>query len=259
MTCSGTFTRRANDGLVQHSGILCADVDAIPPTRLVESTILYPEGSPGWAGDPGKLWNKVEAGEKRQDAQLAREFVLAVPVELSSSEQFQLAVEWSQKELVAKGMVAEVSLHHPKSRTNPHVHVLCTMRKFDGEKFSEKKSREWNDVALLAHQRESWAEAVNAALEKAGRTERVDHRSLKDRGIDRLPEPKIGVAATAMKRRGVLPDPERFRVVRWVKSLNEVRQAARETVMDTWRMLLASRSPGHDNGPTPQKGPDISR
>jgi hypothetical protein len=133
------------------------------------------------------------------------------------------------------------------------------MRKFDGEKFSEKKSREWNDVALLAHQRESWAEAVNAALEKAGRTERVDHRSLKDRGIDRLPEPKIGVAATAMKRRGVLPDPERFRVVRWVKSLNEVRQAARETVMDTWRMLLASRSPGHDNGPTPQKGPDISR
>ena len=91
----------------------------------------------------------------------------------------------------------------------------------DGEKFSAKKPREWNDVGLLVKQRESWADAVNAALEKAGRDERVDHRSLKDRGIDRAPEPKIGVAATAMKRKGVLEDPERFKAVRKVKLLNE--------------------------------------
>jgi hypothetical protein len=78
-------------------------------------------------------------------------------------------------------------------------------------------------VSLLVKQRESWAAAVNTALEKAGRNERVDHRSLKDRGIDRAPEPKIGVAATAMKRRGVENDPERFQFARRVKLLNEVR------------------------------------
>ncbi len=55
--------------------------------------------------------------------------------------------------------------------------------------------------ALKVKQRQSWADAVNAALEKAGRDERVDHRSLKDRGMDALPQPKIGVAATAMKRK----------------------------------------------------------
>jgi len=190
---------------------------------VVNSTILAPEGAPAWTNDPGQLWNIVEAGEKRVDAQLAREFILAVPPELSAAAQFQTAVDWAKKELVTSGMVAEISLHHPVRGTNPHVHILCTMRKIDGEKFSVKKSREWNDVGILAKQRESWANAVNAALEKAGRNERVDHRSLKDRGIDRTPEPKIGVAATAMKRRGILDDPERFQAVRLVKMLNAVR------------------------------------
>jgi hypothetical protein len=49
----------------------------------------------------------------------------------------------------------------------------------------------------------------------------VDHRTLKAQGIDREPQPKIGVAATAMQRKGVEPDPERFKVVRQVKISNE--------------------------------------
>ena len=194
---------------------------------VIQSDILAPEGAPGWAHDPGQLWNKVEAGEKRVDAQLAREFILAVPPELSADAQFQTAVDWAKKELVTSGMIAEVSLHHTKSGKNPHVHILCTMRKLDGEKFSPKKPREWNDVALLVKQRQSWADAVNAALEKAGRDERVDHRSLKDQGIDREPMPKIGVAATAMKRKGIDEDPVRFQVVRSVQIMNEIRPLMR--------------------------------
>lgn len=188
---------------------------------VIETMILAPEGAPAWATNSGELWNRVEAGEKRADAQLAREFVLALPKELSADEQFQTAVDWAKKELVTSGMIAEVSLHHDKAGRNPHVHILCTMRKLDGERFNAKKSREWNDLGVLAKQRESWAAAVNAALEKAGRPERVDHRSLKDQGIDRLPEPKIGVAATAMKRKGVLEDSERFKLVRKIKLINE--------------------------------------
>jgi hypothetical protein len=129
-------------------------------------------------------------------------------------------------------------------------------------------------------------------LEKAGRPERVDHRSLKDRGIDRIPEPKIGKEAMGLKKRDVVKDPERFQLVRWVKSLNAVRpwaraiekagevhqqgagktwwerslifasqarQAVRETVMDTWQALLHSRQPGGQDIPPPGRGPDISR
>ena len=251
---------------------------------VVETAIVGPDNAPGWVHDPGQLWNKVEAGEKRKDAQLAREFILAVPKELSAEAQFQTALDWAKKELVASGMITEISLHHSKSGKNPHVHVLCTMRKLDGGNFSAKKPREWNDVKLLLHQRESWADAVNAALEKAGRDERVDHRSLKDRGIDRVPEPKIGVAATAMKRKGVLEDPERFKAVRKVKLLNDampfiraiqqhghiqhygmgasrfwdktaflmsrVRDQAKQAVKKTWQKLFDSRR---------DKRPDIER
>ena len=154
---------------------------------VIASTILAPDGAPAWTTDSNQLWNAGEAGEKRVDAQCAREFILAVPPELPADAQFQTAVGWAQTHLVNSGMVAEVSLHHTRTGKNPHVHILATMRRLDGDTFSSKKATEWNDVGLLVKQRESWAEAVNAALEKAGRTERVDHRSLKDRGIDREP------------------------------------------------------------------------
>ena len=258
---------------------------------VVETTLLYPENAPAWARDPNLLWNKVEASEKRKDAQLAREFILAVPPELSPKEQFQCAVDWVEKDLVSRGMVAEVSLHHPKSGTNPHVHVLCTLRKLDDDHFSAHKTREWNEQPLLCHWRESWCNAANAALEKAGRPERVDHRSLKDRGIDRIPEPKMGKAATAMKRRG--EDSERFNLWRRVKMLNEVRpwaraierlgevqqsgagkswwersmvlmeetpKAVRDAILDTWNTLIHARLPGRDaNIPTPDRDMDHSR
>jgi hypothetical protein len=264
---------------------------------VVESVILRPEHSPEWTAHTASLWNAVELGEKRKDAQLSREFILAVPRELSTKEQFQAAVEWAQSELVSKGMIAEVSLHNPKSGKNPHVHILATMRTIDGEKFSAKKPREWNDKGLLVHWRESWCKAENDALEKAGRPERVDHRSLKDRGIDRIPEPKIGKEAMGMKERGVVEDPERFKLWRWVKSLNiarpwlrgiektgevpqqgigktwlersmffasQTRQMVRDAVMDTWTKLIQSRQPGgpgipgHEIPPK-DRGPEMSR
>lgn len=57
---------------------------------VVATTILTPEGAPEWAGESGQLWNRVEAGEKRVDAQLAREFILSVPPELNPEAQFAL-------------------------------------------------------------------------------------------------------------------------------------------------------------------------
>ena len=189
---------------------------------IVESVILRPENAPKFCDDTARLWNEVERSENRKDARLAREFILSLPRELSPKENFQLAVEWSQSHLVSKGMVVEVSLHNPKGGTNPHAHVLCTMRTIEGDKFSAKKPREWNDVEVLMEWRESWGKAVNAALEKAGRQERVDHRSLADRGIDRIPEPKLG-KAKGMKDRGAVEDPERFKLWRYVKSLNFIK------------------------------------
>lgn len=262
---------------------------------IVESVILRPEHSPEWSAQTATLWNTVEQSEKRKDARLSREFVLAVPKELDADQQMALATGWAQKELVGKGMVAEVSLHHPKGGKNPHVHILTTLRTIEGETFSAKKPREWNEKAQLHDWRESWCHAENAALEKAGRPERVDHRSLKDRGIDRIPEPKIGKEAMGLKKRGVVADPERFQFWRKVKMLNETRpwaraierlgevqqqgmgatwwerslvmtkevgRTVRDAIRDTWAELIRSKMAGQDlSGPAPDRdqGMDMSR
>jgi ATP-dependent exoDNAse (exonuclease V) alpha subunit len=263
---------------------------------VVASAILRPENSPEWTAHTASLWNAVELHEKRKDAQLSREFILAIPKELSSEEQFQLSVGWAQSELVNKGMIAEVSLHKPKTGSNVHVHILCTMRTLEGDRFSAKKPREWNDKGLLVHWRESWEGAVNAALEKAGRPERVDHRSLKDRGLDVIPQPKIGKEAMGLKKRGVVADPKRVQLVRYIKSLNFARpwaraiekagevyqqgvgktwwersllfasqagEAVKETVMDAWSKLVNTRMRGrvplgHDIPPRDRQ-PDLGR
>jgi ATP-dependent exoDNAse (exonuclease V) alpha subunit len=189
---------------------------------VIKSKIVAPEGAPGWVFNSGKLWNRVEAKEKRYDAQLAREFVLAVPPELTAEQQFELATNWVKKELVREGMVAEISLHHPKSGTNPHVHILTTMRKLDGDDFADKKSREWNTKQTLQHWRESWCDAENIALAAAGRPERVDHRSLKARGIEREPQPKIGPGGKEMAEKGNQAATERLQLVEDIKMKNEV-------------------------------------
>src|SRR5262249_24306119 len=153
----------------------------------------------------------------------AREFGLALPVELGRQEQIGLARSWCKGELASKGFVADMALHRSKDGKNPHAHVLCTLRPVEGDGFGKKPdtSGQFNGRGSvgkgakgeLEAWRASWETYCNRALEAAGSDARVDHRSLKDRGIDRIPQPKIGVDATAMKRKGLEPDPQRVRLV----------------------------------------------
>lgn len=47
------------------------------------SLTLAPDNAPAWASDPAQLWANVETIEKRKDAQLCREFDIALPRELT--------------------------------------------------------------------------------------------------------------------------------------------------------------------------------
>lgn len=186
---------------------------------VVSAEILLPENAPAWAHDRAQLWNAVEAVETRKNSQLAREIELALPNELTEAEARDLALSWAQDELVSRGMVADVCIHDPEpapgAPRNRHAHILCTTRRFDGDAWAKGKARDWNDKALLQHWRESWADAQNTALEAAGSSARVDHRTLAaqreealDAGdaplaaqFDRPPEPVLGVAAGAVEKR----------------------------------------------------------
>lgn len=162
--------------------------------------IMAPANAPAWMNDRAKLWNAVEAVEKRKDSQVCREVEVALPVELNIEQQRELVRSFVKSQFVDSGMVADIAIHHAKSK-NPHAHILLTMRDIGPEGFGQK-NRSWNDKALLGNWRESWATQTNQALEKAGQSERIDHRTLKAQGIDRDPTIHLGHLASAIERRG---------------------------------------------------------
>src|SRR6516162_10816187 len=93
---------------------------------VIHPEILAPEGAPQWVHDRELLWNAVEAGEKRRDAQVAREVEFALPEELNRAEAIALAREFVEREFVSRGMVADLNVHWDQG--NPHAHVMLTMR-----------------------------------------------------------------------------------------------------------------------------------
>lgn len=143
--------------------------------------ILAPANSPEWVKDRAKLANAVEAIETRKNSQLWREVEIALPLTLTPEQHIQLLNKYVQEQFVNKAMIADIALHAKPG--NIHAHILLTLRDITPTGFGVKR-RDWNDKALVVKWREAWATACNDALAKAGSTERIDHRSNKERGID---------------------------------------------------------------------------
>ena len=179
---------------------------------VVESFIITPEGAPDWTRDRATLWQTVEQSEKRKDSQLARELIVSLPRELTLRANAELVRDFVTRELVSRGMIADVSIHNPMAsdgKSNPHAHILLTMRDINQGGFGfDKKRRDWNAAfgntkgqgskggvtasEGLQSLRERWADALNGKLVEAGSTERVSHLSNEAQGIDRKPQPKMG-------------------------------------------------------------------
>ena len=173
----------------------------------VESAeLVLPAGAPAW--DRSTLWNAAEAAEKRERSTVAREFEIALPAELSAEDRRSLALAFAQELAARHGVAVDVAVHAPGREgdsRNHHAHVLTSTRRLGPDGFTEK-ARELDDrktgPALVHEWRARWAELTNAALERAGRSERIDHRSLAAQGVERAPTAHLGPAATAMERRG---------------------------------------------------------
>jgi hypothetical protein len=198
------------------------------------SEIMLCENAPKEYQDRATLWNAVEQAEKGSRAQLAREYEVALPVELSREEQIQLVRDFAKENFVDKGMCVDFSIHD-KEDGNPHAHIMLTTRPIEkdgtwgakatneyvldknGERILQKidkqnrkiykrvkiETTDWNTKEFLQRSRESWAEKVNQELEKKSLPQRIDHRSFKEQGIEKIPTQHIGVSANAMEKRGI--------------------------------------------------------
>ena len=91
-----------------------------------QAVFLPPMAPPEWQ-DREKLWNAVEEAEKTKDSRLAREFVAALPIELSHQQQIELLQDFIREQFVDEGMCADVAIHDTDGH-NPHAHILLTVR-----------------------------------------------------------------------------------------------------------------------------------
>ena len=216
---------------------------------VAHTEIMLPDHAPREYCDRATLWNAVEAIEKNCNAQLAREFEIGLPVELSAEENLRLVREYVQRNFVGVGMCADICIHD-KNDGNPHAHIMLTMRPIEpggswgakskkeymldenGDRiilksgiFKTRKisSNDWNDQTKAEDWRKAWADCVNTALEKTNHTKRIDHRSYKRQGIEQIPTIHLGSIAAALERRGI--QTERGDRNRNIASMNqELRQ-----------------------------------
>ncbi|MEM6611609.1 MAG: MobQ family relaxase [Cyanobacteria bacterium P01_C01_bin.72] len=178
------------------------------------SEIIAPENAPAWVKDRQQLWAKTELANKRRDARTAKEILVALPRELDINEQLSLVRKFVAKNLTPLGVIADVNAHEldpsilPKQERenwNPHCHILInTQHLADGE-FGQKITQ-LNNRSFVLDLRESWADLVNERLEAIGSSDRVDHRSNRARGIDRLPQIHLGHRVCSLKKKGIATD-----------------------------------------------------
>ena len=94
---------------------------------LVWEHIFLPSQAPPEWSNRGTLWNAVEQAEKMKDSRLARELIVALPIELPPEEWKSLLTEYITEQFVSDGMCADVAIHDTDGH-NPHAHILLTVR-----------------------------------------------------------------------------------------------------------------------------------
>jgi len=216
---------------------------------VISKEIFLPDHAPKEYKDRKTLWNSVELFEKNSNAQLARNFIISLPKELSIEENKKMIEEYIQTNFVKEGMIVDLAIHDEsrEGNQNIHAHIMTIVRPINedgtwgqkskkeyildekGEKILNKngkpKTRKvelttWNDKVNVEKWRENFSDLCNKYLERAGAEKRVDHRSFKRQGIKQIPTIHLGASASAMERKGIRT--EKGDINREIKKQNEL-------------------------------------
>lgn len=155
----------------------------------------------GYAGTPAELANAMELAERRKDAKVARDVVLALPADASPAVRRALAVEWARWVCERHGCAAVVAVHAPGrggDRRNHHAHVLLTTRRCDGIGLGPK-IRDLDQAHTSGEHIEAWRSMWGQMIG-------VDMRSYERQGIAKRPEPKMPKAAARTAYRAAAED-----------------------------------------------------
>ena len=220
---------------------------------LIYQEVMLPPMAPSEWNDREQLWNAVEETEKTKDSRLAREFVVALPVELDKDSNISLLQDFIKKNFVDMGMCADFAIHDTDGH-NPHAHILLTVRPLnengtwqyktekeylcikDGEEKGYERidkhpkssrygrqnpiSEQWNSDEQLCIWRANWADAVNKMLARNQINATIDHRSFADQGITEQPTIHEGYIAQNMEKKGMIAD--RCEINRQIRADNKM-------------------------------------
>lgn len=216
---------------------------------VISKEIFLPDHAPKEYKDRKTLWNSVELFEKNSNAQLARNFIISLPKELSIEENKKMIEEYIQNNFVKEGMIVDLAIHDEsrEGNQNIHAHIMTIVRPINedgtwgqkskkeyildekGEKVLNKngkpKTRKvelttWNDKGNVEKWRENFSDLCNKYLAKNKIEKRVDHRSFKRQGIKQIPTIHLGASASAMERKGIRT--EKGDINREIKKQNEL-------------------------------------
>lgn len=216
---------------------------------VISKEIYLPDHAPKEYKDRKTLWNSVELFEKNSNAQLARNFIISLPKELSVEENKKMIEEYVQNNFVKEGMIVDLAIHDEsrEGNQNIHAHIMTIVRPINedgtwgqkskkeyildekGEKVLNKngkpKTRKvelttWNDKGNVEKWRENFSDLCNEYLARNKIEKRVDHRSFKRQGIKQIPTIHLGASASAMERKGIRT--EKGDINREIKKQNEL-------------------------------------
>ena len=179
--------------------------------------------------DRGELWNLAEKTENRKDARTAREWVIALPDELDADQRKDLAKEFATALVDRYGVIADLAIHEPSkggNDKNHHAHIMLTTRKVELDPDNKLILTTKADIELSNTKRKSldmsttqeeikairtkWADLANHALEKAGHSEKIDHRSYADQNNGLQATIHEGTKVTQLRRQGIDTEISRF-------------------------------------------------
>lgn len=183
--------------------------DYTPKRGVLFAEIVGPEHAPVWVEDRSALWNAVEQAEKKSNSRVARDIDAALPHELDKDAWIWQSRSHAEFLATRYGVAVDYAIHAPVRGDDPrntHVHFLLTTREMTADGLG-KKVRVLDDLKTGPQEihviRAQWAELTNEALRRAGRPERVDHRSYAEQGVEREATQHMGKDAHWLAQQGV--------------------------------------------------------
>jgi hypothetical protein len=211
--------------------------------------VFTPQKAPTWMRDRAQVWNALEKAERQYNAQVLRNFTIALPHELTLEQQRYAVQDWVKENFTRKGFIADVAIHKPSSHgdtRNIHAHVGVSMRTVEGDGFATAKYRSKDKYADLDAWRESWERIGNKQLERFGHAPTLDRRTLVEQGSDLTPTIHLGKSAAELERDGKATD--RGDILRTIQRENAAKETQRQ-IEQAANANAAARDRANDDAP----------